>query len=71
MNPNWLPISDAPKDETPVLLWWAYWTPFAPQRAVTGYFEQGAWQPEQNLDFDKGGPTHYMELPQPPEGESQ
>jgi hypothetical protein len=68
--PRWRPISEAPKDGTPVDLWcdgrrWTdmEWNSTSPSNP------DGAWKPEgaswkEELSWMR--PTHWMPLPEPP-----
>lgn len=64
---NWQPISTAPKDGTVVDLWCEYY------RMPDCLFIHGEWRqmfgesPEE-FDIVIGKPTHWMPLPEPPEG---
>ena len=70
---EWQPIDSAPKDGTPVLLWWPYWS----RRPTIGYWKHSQWVAENALDGDSDPPVAWMPLPSPPapvrtpEGENQ
>ena len=63
---GWQPIATAPKDGTPVLLWWPYW---ANVRPLVGWWQNnGGWQSWEASDEDAKPPTHWSALPSPPDG---
>lgn len=74
---EWLPIESAPKDETPVWLWW----PDPDGHAVVGWWSDGWYEGDVLVRPDAGwvgneassrrldewdSPTHWMPLPAPP-----
>ena len=63
---GWQPMATAPKDGTPVLLWWPYW---ANVRPLVGWWQNnGGWQSWEASDEDAKPPTHWRPLPSPPDG---
>jgi len=63
---GWQPIATAPKDGTPVLLWWPHWS----RQAIVGWVDKfGRWASEIALS-EGTDPTHWMPLPVPPTGET-
>lgn len=66
-GPEWLPIATAPKDGTPIDLWVdGRRVPDASYHAIAVGSPTGRWWCNGALVLDT--PTHYRELPAPPEG---
>lgn len=61
---QWRDMATAPKDGTPVLLWWPYWD----KHAIVGTYDEGAWHNEWALhhDDEAHGPMGWLPLPAPP-----
>jgi hypothetical protein len=74
---DWQPIETAPKDGTPVWLWW----PSPDSEAITGWWSEGWYEGDRLVRSDAGWvgneasshrldewsqPTHWMPLPAPP-----
>ena len=60
-KPQWMPIGEAPKDGSDVLI-------FVPQTGeqFLAYWKKGAWY-FGYIHKLKDTPTHWMHLPEPPE----
>ena len=75
MELNWLPIKDAPRDGTPVIVW----PPTYPNSVTTGFFQKSillanvdeAWlRSDASMYWSRENPpTHYMLLLRGPNGE--
>lgn len=74
---DWQPIETAPKDETPILLWFpnaelhviaAFWSDVSPPEGKLGgwYDSDGAGNPVTTW-FDE--PTHWMPMLEPPKAQ--
>jgi hypothetical protein len=68
---RWRPIAEAPKDGTPVLLFWpdalisiGRWK--ENPRIGKGYFSDTAEMDDYELAEPENKPTHFMLLPDPP-----
>lgn len=62
MKPEWQPISTAPKDGRVILGFWSM------EYVETITFRGGGWIWSNDGDtWSRGGPTHWMPLPSPPE----
>lgn len=68
---TWQPIETAPKDGMSILGWWSHWTAFP----VRIWWQDNMWlMAEDQPAFwhddmpPEHGPTHWMPLPEPPEG---
>jgi hypothetical protein len=61
--PRWLPIESAPRDGTPIMLAWPFWS----DHPVVGWWSAkwNAWESNVNLNHEEP-PTHWMPLPEPP-----
>jgi hypothetical protein len=80
---DWQPIETAPRDGTPVLLYFAHYPIYEPdyrnaaERCEVGWFSGGVWHESGTAHDlfepwrDKAGrPTHWMPLPPPPQTDS-
>ncbi len=70
-NP-WRPIESAPEDGTHILLWWrTCLTPVSGRWVDGGEGGHGGWRGDGDMVIptNQGDCTHWMPLPEPPEGE--
>ena len=70
MKGKWQPIDTAPKNGSPILVFWNYvldgksWTCYA----ITRWDEQAhEWTDVEDSDDYFSEPTHWMPLPEPPQ----
>lgn len=67
---QWQPIASAPKDGTPVILWWSHWNT---AQGILGSFNPhnrgGQWEAPEVKYHSGPPPTHWMKLPEPPQGQ--
>lgn len=70
MSDDWLDIETAPKDGTPILVCWPYWSPTPCIAYYCG--SSGGWEGERCLSpthekaFPERQPTHWLPLPSKP-----
>lgn len=58
---DWQPIETAPKDGTPVLVWWAHWC----NHPIVASWYVG-WSAEEAISSSGPDPTHWRPLPARP-----
>lgn len=62
----WQDIATAPKDATPVLLWWPFWCKSRPIVGWFGYKGIQQWVAAEALEGDRDPPLCWAHLPDPP-----